>query len=118
MITSDDVPLTVADIDQRRRTPEEITDLARDVVTRRKMVTNKPQVIENAFSLVFAVITIEAAAAQRIGALVGDYGEVVPRMGRNGYPLFLSVGFVHIDDVPALQAELDRMYAALGVPSA
>jgi hypothetical protein len=109
------VLITVSTLDDRRRTPEKITELARMQVTHQALITNDPEVLNNAFFMVLAFVTFDPAAVPHIGALVGYHANSIPGMGMNGYPIFTGMDFVHIDDLPSLHAEILRMQTALGI---
>ena len=100
----------------KRRSPEEITELARKHLMREVLVTADEHVIKSAFYIMVFMMTLSPAAIDKIGAFIGDMGQTVPRMGANGYPVFLSCAFLHKADVPAYDAEVDRMLAAMGTP--
>lgn len=100
----------------KRRSPEEITKLAREYITGQVMVTNNPRIIESAFYMILAFVNMTKAATEKVGALIGDNSSVVPGRAMNGYPIYLSVGFLHKADIPAFDAEMERMRKALGYP--
>lgn len=108
--------VTLSTLDQRRRTPEQITELARMHVTRQALITNDPVVLRNAFFMVLAFVEFDPDVPQRIGALVGYYDNAIRGRGMNGYPIFTGLDFVHTDDMSGLVAEISRMNAALGMP--
>lgn len=106
--------LTVRDAAKWKRTDEQITDLARRILMREVMVTNDPRHIECGFAMMLMMVSITKAATTKVGALIGEYAETTG-MAMNGVPIFTSLGFVHIDDMPWLFAEMDRMAEALGI---
>jgi hypothetical protein len=107
--------ITADHLDRRRRDAEQVSALARDIVTNRALVTANTHVIRNAFYMILAFLDFAPDAIPKIGALIGYYDNVVPTRAMNGYPIFTSLDFVHADDVPRLNAEIDRMQAALGI---
>lgn len=98
----------------KRKTAQEIRELAADIVQRKVFVTNDPDAIRCAFYVILAFISFTKAAVPKVGALIGDMSETLDR-SMNGYPIFTTVGFLHVEDLEALNVEVDRMYAALGV---
>lgn len=97
-----------------RRSPKEITELAREVVLGQRLVTNDPDALQYGFSLLLMGMKIPRSVADQIGAVIGNMDSVLPR-SLNGWPMFTSCGFLHVEDVPAFNDEIDRMRAALGI---
>lgn len=100
--------------DSRKRTPDQITELARDVITGRRAVVNNADAIKCHWFMLLPFLSFTRAAGERIFALVGDNNEIGPRH-LNGYAAFLSMDVLHVRDKDAFLAELDRMRAALGL---
>lgn len=109
--------VTVSTLDKRRRTPAQITELARLHITGRALVTNDPDVLHNAFFMILAFISIDPDAAPHIGAVIGYYDNAVTGRAMNGYPIFTGMDFVHADDLTAFLNEIDRMNKALSHPT-
>ena len=109
--------VTVSTVERRRRTPAEITELARKQVTGRALITDDPDVLDSAFFMVLAFMTFEPDVIPLIGAFIGYYDNAVSGMGMNGYPIFTGIDFVHTDDLPNLVAEIRRMKEALSPPT-
>lgn len=107
--------MTARDI--KRKPPEEVTALARDVLLGRKMVLADAHAVRSAFYMVLAFISMTEAATKLVGGLIGDLSETVPGRGMNGYPIFLSVGFLHKADAAFYDAELTRLMEAIGEPA-
>lgn len=105
--------ITKATTEGWRRTPEQITTLARESVTGQCLVTDDPDAIRCAFYMVLAFLTFTEPARKQVGALIGYNNEAVPGRAMNGYPIYCSVGFLHRDDVEAFNAEVARMMEAL-----
>ncbi len=102
----------------KRRTPQEVTELARDVITRRKMVTDDPEAIRCAFLIMMTLMPpLTEAASKAVAAFIGDYSEITGQT-LNGYPMFTSIGFLHRLDVGAYNSEIRRMKEALGIEAA
>jgi len=98
----------------RRRTREEISELARDAVTNQVFVTNDERAIRSAFYMMLAICNMTEAATKKVGALIGYNDTIVPRMGMNGYPIYAKIGFLHRHDLSAYRAEVARLRKALG----
>ena len=107
--------ITMRDAAKWRRTDEQITELARQYVTREVLVTNDVDTINSAFYMLLAFLSFTEAAAKQVGALIGFLSQVVPGRAMNGYPIFVQMGFLHVDDLPRFKAEVARMNAALGI---
>lgn len=112
---TDDRPLfTLADTENWRKTPEEITELARDIVTNVVYITTGHQDIGMQFMVLMFVNWDGEEPLKKIGALYEEYGKANP-MGVNGLPTFFSCRFVHVDDMDFLRTEVERLETALGI---
>ncbi len=106
--------LTADKVDEHKRTPEEIKVLARQAVLGEALVTNDPEVIQWSFGLILSGMDIEEEAAEKIAALIGERTHVIGDRGINGYPMFSSVKFLHVDDAQAFSVEVKAILKALG----
>lgn len=96
-------------------TDEQVGELARDIVTNRVYVAWDEAAIHNSFGPMLALAhDAIKPIADKIGLVFEEYSKAMP-MACNGYPTFLSIKFVHIDNVPALLSEVQRMAEALGL---
>lgn len=104
-----------------RMSAEEITELARDVVTNMVYVAWTPESFDCSFSNLLLLLAgglreqgEDTSWMDNIGLVYADWDEAgTHRM--NGYPMFLSAKFVHRDDRYPLQRECLRMAVAIGV---
>ncbi|KKM86695.1 hypothetical protein LCGC14_1276410 [marine sediment metagenome] len=97
-----------------RLTPEEITELARDSVTNLVFITNSQDGINLSFGLVLSLLLPKAHERyiESIGAVYEYISKAGPR-SINGMPMFTSVRFLHIEDMPLLTEERSRLKAAI-----
>lgn len=97
-----------------RKTPEEITTLARQDILGEAEVVNDAEGIRCGFML-FVGGFKDIENADDVGALIGY--DRLPRT-LNGRSMFMQMGFLHKDDIEPLIAEMTRMREALGLPKA
>jgi hypothetical protein len=99
--------------DVPHRTPAELTALARGVILGQTLVTNEPELMKLSFGFVLSGVgPINPDCC--IGGLIGHM-EDSTGVSINGAPIFLSVAFLHLDDLPFVLDELTRMRTALGL---
>ena len=101
-----------------RKTPEEITTLAREIVTNQVFIA----VTEEALSMAFPILTLWLPSVpdwkvEQMGAVYEYYDQAGER-SCNGYPMFMSCKIVHTDDVEFLHTEIYRLLDALGIEHA
>lgn len=97
-------------------TDEEVTDLARRVVTNEVFITNNPEAIQHSFSLILMGLAKEGGPGipEDLGAIWEEWSKAGP-LGINGHPFFTSAHFLHKDDLPRVADEIERMEKALGM---
>lgn len=97
-----------------RKSPEEITKLAREDLLGQAEVVNDDEGIKLGFML-FTGSFKDIENVDDVGALIGY--DPLPRT-INGRSMFGGMGFLHKDDLEPLIAEMTRMREALGLPQA
>lgn len=97
----------------QRRTTAELRTLARQTLQREVMVTDDPHAVRCAFYIMTSLMSWSNVDTDKIGAFIGYMDAVVPGRGMNGYPIFLSMGLLHVDDVDEFNAQMDQMREAL-----
>jgi hypothetical protein len=102
------------------KTDQEITELARGIVTNQIYAAWDPQAIDNAFGMFIQLVTSGAAAQGddmewlgQIGLIYEDLSKRNPR-DMNGYPTFFSAQFLGHDDRLKVQRECIKMSEAIG----
>lgn len=60
----------------------------------------------DAFFMILPFCHLTEAQVRKVGGLIGDTRNVVPGRGVNGMPIFTSVRFVHVNDVPYIIKEI------------
>jgi len=96
-----------------RQTPERLREMAREYVTGQAIITAEERVIRSAFYIMTTFMDWSTVDPSKVGAFYGPRDNTVPGRGMNGYPIFLSMTLIHVDDVPILDAHLEQMRAAL-----
>lgn len=76
------------------------------------MTTNE-RVMASAFYMMAALMDWSMVDTSKVGALIGYMDSVVPGRAMNGYPIFTSMGFLHVDDVETYDRHLTQMHEAL-----
>lgn len=99
----------------RRMPPEEVSTLARRIVTNEVFYTFKSDDV-TAFQTLLALMSREDVPAD-FGAAWESFDKAGP-VSMNGYPIFLSMHLVHRDDHRLVIDETKRMLEALGYPEA
>jgi hypothetical protein len=103
-----------------RLTDEEITDLARAIVTNRVYAAWTTEALDNSFGMFLMMIAGSAADLGQDVDWMNDIGMVYEDIAKasersvNGYPTFFSAQYVHREDRMALNRECIRMAVALG----
>src|SRR5271157_4422261 len=89
---------------------EQLSQLARDIVTNRVFITNDSEGIDNSFSLILSgsAPRMTDDTINQIGA-VYEYIDKAADRSINGYPFFFSCKMLHRDDLRPLVAEVERM---------
>jgi hypothetical protein len=90
-----------------RMTTEEVHDLARRIVTNQVFITGDPDVVRMSF------LVVALGGCPENTALVYEEYTQASERSINGYPMFFSAKFVHVDDAEALVAEAKRLSDAL-----
>lgn len=100
-------------VDAAPMMPEQITALARDLLTRRAALCYSG---DPAFTMMFPVVLM-ADPTQIPANAVGAWAPMSAAMPRsvNGHPMFFEAHFIVREDVEPLIAEYDRMAEALGL---
>lgn len=91
----------------------EIKDLARRIVTNVTWITNDPEAMQMAFGLVVGLMNWSDYDVTKVGGIYEDLAKALPR-SINGFPMFTSAHLLHVDDLGAVKAEVERMEEALG----
>jgi hypothetical protein len=89
-----------------RLTPEQLSELAVDVVEGRSYVASDPDAIRNSFGLLIAMLDWDDVADQ-VGALYAPMSEAMPT-AINGMPVFASMQILHVDDLEPLATTVMR----------
>lgn len=106
---------TGALIEPSRRTPEELTALARQYVQHEIYIGGT----NDDLAMVFMPLALGGLAGwdlEKIGLVFEEISKAGPR-SINGRPCFFSCQFLHIDDLEPFTAEVKRMAEALGLPT-
>src|SRR4051812_47438002 len=102
------------------KTDEEITELARAIVTNQVYAAWDPASLDNAFGMFLSLAASGAAAQGDNNDWLGEIGLVYESLDKrnprdqNGYPTFFSAQFLSHDDRIKVQRECIRMSVALG----
>lgn len=101
-----------------RLTNKEVHDLARRIITNQTYIAFSGDAVSLSFGFILGMAAENAKQSEieTWGAAYEDYDRAAPR-SINGYPMFFSCRILHVNDVPRLLSELQRMEQALGVPS-
>lgn len=97
-----------------RLTPEELNDLAADIVRGKTYIANKPDALRYSFGFLISLVDAPDEYWQNVGACYADWAEALPR-GINGYPMFMTMRVLHIDDLDPLLEKVDAKHEALEV---
>lgn len=97
----------------QRRSTADLRTLARQTLQREVMVTDDPQAVRCAFYIMTSLMSWSHVDTDQIGAFIGYMDAIVPGRGMNGYPIFLSMGLLHKDDVDEFNAHIEQMQEAL-----
>jgi len=93
-------------------TDDEITALARDIVTNLVYISNRPEAIQNSFMIM--MLASPDQIPPNIGAVYEYYAKAGP-LAVNGMPTFFSAKFVPAESMEALWDAIQRMRVALGL---
>lgn len=93
-------------------TDEELTTLARDIVTNRVFITGDAEKARMCF-LVIGLVDPNTLPSN-LGA-VWEYVEKAGPMAINGLPMFFSAHFIAIEDIEPLRVKIEGMEQALGL---
>jgi hypothetical protein len=102
------------------KTPEELTEIARGIVTNRVYAAWSAEALDASFGMYLMMI---AGSLQEQGediswlndvGLIYEDSEKANERGLNGYPTFFSAKFLHRDDRIPLNRECIRLAIALG----
>lgn len=102
------------------KTDEEITELARAIVTNQVYAAWDPAAIDNAFGMFLSIAASGAAAQGDDNAWLGEIGLIYEELSKrnprdlNGYPTFFSAHYLTHEDRIRVQRECIRMSVALG----
>lgn len=102
------------------KTDEEITELARGIVTNRIWAAWDPETLDSSFGIFLSLAASGAAAQGQDNSWLGDIGLVYEELSRanersvNGYPSFFSAQYINREDRIKVQRECIRMSIALG----
>jgi hypothetical protein len=108
--------MTARDIDRCRLKPEEVTELARKVVTNVTYLDLSVDHDTQIRWIILGFLSFTKAAAERVAGFYEDWHKAGP-MAVNGSPMFFSIHFLHRDNVEMLLSELKRLDKALGTPA-
>jgi hypothetical protein len=97
----------------QRRSAADLRTLARQCIQGHALITDDPHAVRCAFYIMTSFMDWSKVDTDKIGAFIGYMDAVVPGRGMNGYPIFLSMGLLHKDDVDEYNAHLDQMRKAL-----
>lgn len=97
-----------------RLTNAQIKDLARRIVTNQTYLAMSDQELDLSFGFILkmAAADLKESEIQTWGAVYEDYSQALPR-SVNGHPMFFSCRILHVNDVPRLFDEINRMEEAL-----
>ena len=96
-----------------RRDTAALRKLAREVIQGLAMVTDQEREIKTAFMMMTLFVDWSTIKTDKIGAFIGYVDDAVRGRAINGYPIFTSMGFLHIDDVDEFNRHIEQMQAAL-----
>lgn len=103
-----------------RKSPEQLTTLARGIITNEVFAAWDKEALDNAFGAFLSLLAGglaekgDSLPAESIGLVYEDMANATS-LSHNGYPTFLSAKFLHKDDRIPLQRECLRMAVALGM---
>lgn len=93
--------------------PNEIHELARDVVTGRGLLLTDPKAVKCAFLIL--IMLRGDPLPQNIGAFYGDFKDTLGR-SLNRWPMFHTARMIAAESLPAVWDEIDRLTALLAPP--
>jgi hypothetical protein len=102
------------------KTPAELTEIARGIVTNRIYAAWDAQALDLSFGMLLMMLAGSAEGTDEDVSWLDDVGLVYEDIdkanerGVNGYPAFFSAKFLHRDDRIPLQRECLRLAVALG----
>lgn len=100
-----------------RMTPEEIANLANDIVTGQIYFPRSEEEVELSFGTMFMFMNPEDYSEEylkSIGSPYEYYSEALER-SVNGKPMFFSMKLIHKDDLPSLTEQVNTKLKALGL---
>lgn len=104
LLTGDDL---TGHAEPLRMDEDAIKRLARSIVAKRVFFAQEAEDIKMAFGAILLSEQIRNFNMEKIGAFF-EYMTEAGQARRHGRPMFLSVKFVHVDDLPALQAAVNE----------
>lgn len=107
--------ITARLMDTRRRSPEEVTLLARDALLGEAWVVLDPEGIKLGFGLILCLCDFTPGGAKRVGALIGRSKDILSTSRINGWPMFGAMGLLHVEDLPMFLSEYKRLSELLGL---
>jgi hypothetical protein len=98
---------------------QELKQIARGLITHELWGTSDPDELRMAFGFLLTLFAENASPEKErdlgnVGFVYAAMSDALPR-AINGVPMFLSARFVHVNDMPALSEEYERMREALNV---
>lgn len=97
-----------------RKTPKQLNDLAVQIVKGEVYMVNQGPGLNLSFGWIFALMDPKPTLweLETVGAVYEKMSKALPR-GINGYPMFSSCQFVHVNDFDRLLALVEEKERAL-----